>query len=286
MLALAVGPGSARSQSRPANAGVGVTSRAVSLTPDSARRISDNRRLFVRGDALFAAGVIIGTAAMMPLDRHIAQELQEPQTQASRVTREASRTFSQVGGPGAIVIGVAMYGIGRAARFDRVAELGLHGTEAVLLSGALAAGIKQATGRARPQGDNSDPDYFAFGHGAFSSFPSGHSAAAFAAATVFTLETRRWWPGSTWYVAPIMYGGATLVGVSRLYSNKHWTSDVVMGAGLGTLTGLKVVRFNHARPDNRMDRWLLGTARSVAVIPGADRRVAVGWSLPAPRGSP
>jgi len=206
---------------------------------------------------MFAAGVIMGTAAMMPLDRHIAQELQEPNTQASRVTREAARAFNQLGGTGAIVIGVAMYGIGRAGHFHRVAELGLHGTEAILLSGALAAGIKQATGRARPTGDDADPDDFTFGHGAFSSFPSGHSTAAFAAATVVTLETKRWWPGSTWIIAPLMYGGATLVGASRLYSNKHWASDVMAGAAIGTLVGLKVVRYQHSHPGNFIDRKLL-----------------------------
>ncbi|MDQ6634280.1 MAG: phosphatase PAP2 family protein [Gemmatimonadota bacterium] len=266
-------PGDGRPRDRP---------RPTSTETDSILPVRGLGPLFVRSDALFAAGVIMGTAAMMPLDRHIAQELQEPNTQASRATREAARAFNQLGGTGAIVIGVAMYAVGRAGHFHRVAELGLHGTEAILLSGALAAGIKQATGRARPTGDGTDPDDFSFGHGAFSSFPSGHATAAFAAATVVTLETRRWWPGSTWYIAPLMYGGATLVGASRLYSNKHWASDVVMGAGLGTLTGLKVVRFNHARPGNRIDRSLLGTASRVTVLPDGSGRVAIGWSIPVP----
>ncbi len=65
------------------------------------------------------------------------------------------------------------------------------------------------------------------------------------------------WPKYTWYVAPVLYGGATLVGLSRMYHNKHWASDVVLGAAIGTFSGLKVVRYSHAHPDNPVDKVLL-----------------------------
>jgi hypothetical protein len=45
-----------------------------------------------------------------------------------------------------------------------------------------------------------------------------------------------------------------------MYEDKHWASDVVMGAAIGTFAGLKVVRFNHTHEGNRIDRWLLGTS--------------------------
>jgi membrane-associated phospholipid phosphatase len=54
-----------------------------------------------------------------------------------------------------------------------------------------------------------------------------------------------------------LYGGATLVGVSRMYNNAHWGSDVVIGAAIGTFGGIKVVKYHHTRPGNRLDRWLL-----------------------------
>jgi membrane-associated phospholipid phosphatase len=57
-----------------------------------------------------------------------------------------------------------------------------------------------------------------------------------------------------------MYGGATLVGLSRMYHNKHWASDVVLGAGIGTFSGIKVVRYSHAHPDNFIDRVILQTS--------------------------
>lgn len=241
--------------------------------------------LFVSRDAWIAGGFLLGTIAMAPLDGRIARALQEPSTQASRMTRSAADAFNVIGDPGALLAGVSLYGVGRVGHLPRVADLGLHSTEAIVLSGVITAAIKDVAGRARPYVDVGDPDNFTFGrglgHGTFASFPSGHATAAFAAATVVTLETAEWWPRSRWYVAPAMYGGATLVGLARLYTNKHWASDVVMGAGIGTLTGLKVVRFHQTRPRNRLDRWLLGTATSAVIVPDGHGRTMVGWSIEA-----
>ncbi len=81
---------------------------------------------------------------------------------------------------------------------------------------------------------------------------------AFAAAAAVTAETRHWWGDRyTWAVAPLMYGGATMVGISRMHSNKHWASDVIMGAAIGTFAGLKTVRYHHSHPGNRIDDWML-----------------------------
>ena len=93
----------------------------------------------------------------------------------------------------------------------------------------------------------------------YRSFPSGHSVAAFAAAAAVVNETSRWWPNYTWLIGPAMYGGAGVVGVSRMYNNRHWASDVITGAAIGTFAGLKVVQWHHSHPRNRIDRIFLGT---------------------------
>jgi membrane-associated phospholipid phosphatase len=60
------------------------------------------------------------------------------------------------------------------------------------------------------------------------SFPSGHTTNAFTTATVWAMQyhDKKWVP----YVA---YGLATLVGMSRIYHNAHWASDVITGAAVG-----------------------------------------------------
>jgi len=177
-----------------------------------------------------------------------------------------------------------MYAVGRLADNRKLASLGLHGTEALLIGEVTASVLKGVVGRQRPyvtprnassyqllRGVNGGNDY--------RSFPSGHSVAAFAAAAAVTAETSRNDPSSTWYVAPVMYGGAALVAVSRMYNNQHWASDVLVGAGIGTFAGLKVVRFHDSHPGNRIDRWLLRGSLSPA--PGGGQ--ALHWSImPAP----
>ena len=59
-----------------------------------------------------------------------------------------------------------------------------------------------------------------------------------------------------------MYGGAAAVGVSRMYNNRHWASDVILGAAIGTFAGTKVVRYHRTHPGNRLDRWLLNASVS------------------------
>lgn len=260
------------------------TSTATTPATDSTHRPA----LFARADPWILGGFIAGAAAIRPFDRQIANEIREPDAQDNHIASHAAKVFNFLGSPGTLIGGVALYGVGRIGHFERVADLGLHGTEAIVVSAGITYVIKGLAGRQRPShaGVN-DPDDFSFGGGfttgGASSFPSGHATAAFALATIVTLETHRWWPRSTWYIAPVMFGGASLVGVARLYTNAHWASDVVMGAGIGTLTGLKVFRYNHVTSrNNRANRWLLTAVPTVS--PSIDGRGAtLGWSFAAPR---
>ena len=61
-----------------------------------------------------------------------------------------------------------------------------------------------------------------------SSFPSGHAASAFTAATVLA--------GGP--ATPALYTLATLVAFSRVYVRMHHASDIVAGAALGLALGL------------------------------------------------
>jgi membrane-associated phospholipid phosphatase len=77
----------------------------------------------------------------------------------------------------------------------------------------------------------------------------------------------------------VLFTGAALTGVSRMYNNRHWASDVLVGAGIGTFAGLKVVRYQHSHPGNRVDRWLLAGS----LVPGPDGGHVLRWSItPAP----
>jgi membrane-associated phospholipid phosphatase len=80
--------------------------------------------------------------------------------------------------------------------------------------------------------------------------PSMHTSSSFALASVLAATS------DSILMKAAYYGAATFVGFSRAYQNKHWASDVVLGAALGELCGRVVTSF-HA-----------GTSR-VALIPKA-----------------
>lgn len=243
---------------------------------DSARAAREP--LFVRSDLLYAGGFVVGALAMYPIDRAVADAVQRPGRQANDLLRGSATGFRLLGNPGSLLISSGMYAVGRVAGHSELADVGLHTAEslgtAILLTGVL----KSAVGRARPEADQDHPYSFGFGRGfradSFQSFPSGHTSSAFATAAAVSAEIGRIYPHTKVWVRPLLYGGAGLVGISRTYNNKHWASDVVAGAALGTFTGWKVVRYNHTHRGNRLDRIFL-EARISATPDGA----VVAWTF-------
>lgn len=70
----------------------------------------------------------------------------------------------------------------------------------------------------------------------FNSFPSGHTMTAFAIATFLTLVlANRVW-------AVILFGAATLVGISRIYLNQHFLVDVAVGSFIGVIVAYILFR--------------------------------------------
>ena len=104
---------------------------------------------------------------------------------------------------------------------NKWSEMGFDMMRAQILSQAVAHGTKNIVRRDRPTGE-------------CCSFPSGHAASAFAAASV--LERHLGYRGSWPFIA-----GATYVATSRLVDNRHFLSDVVFGAAVGTAAGWTVV---------------------------------------------
>ena len=238
--------------------------------------------LFTRDDAYLGAFFVIGTVALAPLDKSIAQRLQNPNTQANQLFQNLSTDVRVIAVPGAALIGTSLYVIGRLGHWHNVADLGLHGEEAILVGDIVNDAIKWTAGRARPYvSSDTSPHDFQFMRGFrkgtdYSSFPSGHALIAFAVASAVSNEASRWWPQSRWYVGTLMYGGATAVAMSRLYNNKHWASDVIMAAGIGTFAGNKVVRYHHrTNRHNRLDRWLL----SASIVPDGHGALAVRYMV-------
>ncbi|HUR19706.1 MAG TPA: phosphatase PAP2 family protein, partial [Vicinamibacterales bacterium] len=131
--------------------------------------------------------------------------------------------YTQIG------VSLGLYTIGRFVvphangepQTNKWSHMGFDLLRAQIVSQALVHGIKYTVRRDRPTGE-------------CCAFPSGHAATAFAAASVIERHFgyRFAWPTVL---------AATYVGASRLHDNRHYLSDVVFGAALGTATGWTIV---------------------------------------------
>ena len=240
--------------------------------------------LITKRDIMFVGGFVVTTFAVSQLDKTVQGKLQDSLRLISSFTRSTQNTFNLLGVPGAFVISGGIFVIGRVARAPGLADAGLHTVEAVAIAEALTYLSKWSFGRERPYSAGiDDPGDFSFGRGltkgeTFSSFPSGHASAAFAAASALTAEISSRRPKMARWAGIPIYGAATLVGWARLQSNKHWLSDVFMGAGLGTLVGIKTVRFNHIHPHNRLDRFFLAASPAIIRDGGGSHAFALMWT--------
>ena len=97
--------------------------------------------------------------------------------------------------------------------YEGARQLGWAWTSTILTT----RGLKYAVGRPRPW---QDPDERG------TSFPSGHTASAFAGAA-------HWQMRHGWAVGAPMYAAAAFVGYSRIHANMHRWDEVFVGAGLG-----------------------------------------------------
>ncbi|MDB4917226.1 MAG: phosphoesterase PA-phosphatase related protein [Gemmatimonadetes bacterium] len=236
--------------------------------------------LFTYRDVALAGAVSVMALLARPFDENYSKRLQDSSTQANRQLHTVAQIVRTTTAPGAVIIGSTMYVVGRITKQERMTELGLRGSEALVLGEVVGGVMKGLIGRQRPYVMPQNSHSFGFMRGftngdSLRSFPSGHSLAAFAAAAAVTSEMAGWYPSSRWLVGGAMYGGATLTGLSRMYDNRHWATDVIVGAGIGTFAGLKVVRYHHAHPRTFLDRWLLRGS----ITPNADGGSSLHWSI-------
>lgn len=133
--------------------------------------------------------------------------------------------------PGAI-IAATLYTGGLVLDFPGVRRAGRHVFQSAVYAGLVTMSVKAILGRHRPflgdgpyvfQGFSTNDD--------FNSFPSGHSTMAFSVASTLSADIDH--PAAT----IILYGLASVTAWSRMYDDRHWGSDVVAGAIVGTVIG-------------------------------------------------
>ena len=227
---------------------------AFATTPAIAQSVVPPQNPVLRtGDAAIFGAALAGSALLLRYDVGITAWKGVPAFQNSSRVRRTLDASAFLGGPGSFAIDAAIWGVGRIANNkDRWTD-GETALEAAALSEAVTYLLKGIAGRARPTLDSTRADNFKFGRGFwagddYASFPSGHTTAAFAFATALTtrLMARRS-PWAPW-AGPVLFSVAAVTAVGRLYNHKHWMSDCLTGAAIGTIGGLVAARWHERHP--------------------------------------
>ncbi len=208
-----------------------VVSPGGARAPSAATVVTPSVRRFSASDAWFGAGAVAAVGIAGMLDGDVYRVSAGPD--APRL-HELANTFRPFGSPGVVAPGLVLgYAAGRLLDRPAVARASVRTALAVGAAGVACEGLKLAVGRMRPRASPGDPRVFRPFSGN-ASFPSGHTAVAFALAAALDRETDSRW------VPLVAYPVAALVGWSRVEDDEHWASDVAAGAALGWWTADKV----------------------------------------------
>ncbi|MBU1447596.1 MAG: phosphatase PAP2 family protein [Gammaproteobacteria bacterium] len=181
-------------------------------------------------DVSIATAAVFGTALV--IDRPL-RDFMRKQDQGSRFWLEVEKFGREY----AALTMVGLYAGGLAGDDKMLAAAQDSLITSIIASGIIVTSLKTAVGRARPMADKgvyyskpfTDPN---------SSFPSGHSAQAFAVAAVLSEHYDETWQQATFY------GVASLAALARPYHDKHFASDIVASAFISVWTAKRVVSMN------------------------------------------
>lgn len=147
-------------------------------------------------------------------------------------------------------INAAAFIIGGAANNEKLFETAKALLEANILTAFSTSVLKVSIGRERPDGS---------GTRFTSSFPSGHTSGSFALASTFD--------SMYGHKAGIpLYVFAGFVGLTRISDNKHFLSDVLFGAALGTAIGRGVAKIHKNEERDRLTVMPFTGGRSSGVM--------------------
>jgi len=261
--------------------GAAIVAGAATAQPVAAQRAPDDtaKTFFVRRDLLWSGVALAGTGAVSVFDKRIARWTQTSGVQGGSSRHRVVNDLTKINETTLTGAAILSYGIGRLTHSSTMADVSLHTAESTILTSLISQTIRGPVGRERPSISQDDQYKFQFGKGFTQfnnrSFPSLHSATAFAAATAIAAEVHERNPQASWWVTPVAYTVAMVPGLTRMYLDQHWASDVVSGAFVGALIGNRVVHYAHTHNRNKLDRALLG----LGLQPAGRGRVGVGESI-------
>jgi len=187
-----------------------------------------------KADILPLSAILLGTCGLMALDKDIRCSVHDFNSNSW----DEVFAFSKQLGDGRAVLSIAtiFYLAGRIFNDEKSQDTAIGTLESFIFSGLVCSSLKVLTGRSRPYREEGSGRFYGptFENSKLS-LPSGHATVAFSLASVIASEY------DSIVIDISAYTVASLTAASRVFADKHWTSDVVLGAIIGTLVGRAVV---------------------------------------------
>ena len=185
-------------------------------------------------DWLMLGGITAAIGIVMGFDRDIERGIRNARSDAMTTFFD---NMQPLGNEYAIGIVGTFYLAGEILKDPRAKATALDSIAAsAISSGIIVNSLKYLVGRGRPTDGKGAYDFEPLS--GKDSFLSGHTTEAFTLAAVISEHYDVPWVKIT------AYGLAGTVGYARLNNNRHWPSDVLAGAVVGTYVGKTVVHFN------------------------------------------
>ena len=199
-----------------------------------------------------------GTALLFTADKKIKSFTLDRQTS---LNDKIFNFDTYYGNRYSLLLSAGIYGYGYIFKKNAVRKVGLQATEAFVYSGAIITILKGLIGRKRPYTSDSNLNFKppSFFNDTYQALPSGHSTISFAVSTVLAKSI----DNVFWKI--FCYGSGGMVVASRIYHNKHWISDVFLGAVIGYKVGDYVVDFDKKKSDKVLAQHLYMGYNSVGL---------------------
>jgi len=181
-------------------------------------------------------------------DQPVRKAVLKDQQYYKSVPIEGGRVWGELYTPVILFSGFAIHSIITGDMKTR--KIAYEVGQASLYAGAITYLLKFAIGRSRPYTNEGAKRYHPFGAVLstttdFQSFPGGHTTAGMVLSTVLARNVKSDWLKGLAYV-PVAF-----TFVSRIYQDKHWTSDDFAGAALGYFVATWVVD-QHEQGESRI----------------------------------
>jgi hypothetical protein len=185
-----------------------------------------------------------------------------------KVQRIKSKNLDKATDAGSIIgnpflhlgVAAAVYTAAVIGDSPKYKELGEMLGESVALADATTLVLKQAIGRGRPFLNGGKGSFRPFQFKSdYDSMPSDHTASSFAMASVLSATSESFMAKISYYAV------ATFVGFSRMYQDKHWASDIILGAAVGELCGRVVTRYHGEHAGTQLSVAPMVTGNSVSL---------------------